>query len=67
VEGQLTIKDVTKTIQVPITFEGFNDEGEIVFTGSKNINRRTFNIDYSGRGVGDVAELDFTIVASKAK
>ena len=65
VEGQLTIKDVTKSIQVPITLEGFNDQGEIIFIGSKNINRREFNIDYSGRGVADAAELDFSIVATR--
>jgi polyisoprenoid-binding protein YceI len=63
VEGELTIKDVTKTIPVPVTLEGINDQGEIVFTGSKNINRREYNIDYSGRGLGDTAELDFRIVA----
>lgn len=62
VEGELTIKDVIKTINVPITLEGINEQGEIVFTGSKNINRREYNIDYSGRGLGDTAELDFRIV-----
>jgi polyisoprenoid-binding protein YceI len=65
VEGELTIKDITQTIQVPITFEGLNDQGEVVFSGSKNINRREFNIDYSGKGVGDVAEMDYRIVARK--
>ncbi|MBR9999275.1 MAG: YceI family protein [Cyclobacteriaceae bacterium] len=63
VEGELTIRDVTKTINVPVTLEEINEEGEIVFSGSKNINRREFNIDYSGRGLGDTAELDFRIVA----
>ncbi len=65
VEGELTIKDVTNDIVVPITLEGINSEGEVVFSGSKNINRREFHIDYSGRGVEDVAEVDFTIVAAK--
>jgi len=67
VEGKLTMKDVTKDIVVPITLEGINPEGLIVFSGSKNINRREFNIDYSGRGVGDVAEVDFTIVAERVQ
>lgn len=65
VEGQLTIKDISQTIKVPITFEGMNEDGHIVFSGSKNINRREYNINYSGKGVGDVAELDFIIVASR--
>jgi polyisoprenoid-binding protein YceI len=65
VEGDLTIKDVTETINVPVILEGINDQGEIVFTGSKNINRREYNIDYSGRGLSDTAELDFKIVGSK--
>ena len=65
VEGNLTIKDVTKAIIVPITLEGINSEGLIVFSGSKNINRQEFHIDYTGRGVQDVAEVDFTIVAER--
>ncbi len=63
VEGNLTIKDVTREIVVPVHYHGMTDEGNIKFTGSKNINRREFNIDYTGRGLGDVAELEFTIVA----
>lgn len=65
VEGDLTIRDVTKNIVVPIKLDEINSNGEIVFSGSKNINRQEFNIKYSGRGVGDVAEVDFTIVAEK--
>jgi polyisoprenoid-binding protein YceI len=65
VTGDLTIKDVTREIVVPITLEGINAEGEIVFKGSKNINRREYHIDYSGRGVKDVAEVDFTIVGER--
>jgi polyisoprenoid-binding protein YceI len=67
VEGELTIKDVTKEIIVPITLEGINSEGQIVFSGSKNINRREYHIDYTGRGLQDVAEIDFTIVADKVE
>ena len=65
VTGDLTIKDVTKSVNVPVTLEGINDQGEIVFTGSKNINRRDYNIDYSGRGLSDTAELEFTIVGKR--
>lgn len=65
VTGDLTIKDVTREIVVPITLEGINPEGQIVFSGSKNINRREFHIDYSGRGVQDVAEVDFRIVGER--
>lgn len=66
VEGQLTIKDVSLQIKVPVVCEGLNKDDQIVFTGSKNINRREYNVNYTGRGVGDVAELDFIIVASRA-
>ena len=65
VEGKLTIKDVTREIVVPVHYHGFTEEGNIKFTGSKNINRREFDINYSGRGLGDVAELEFTIVAER--
>ncbi len=65
VEGSLTIKDVTKRIVVPVNYKGINSQGQILFTGAKNINRREYHIDYTGRGVGDTAEVSFRILADR--
>jgi polyisoprenoid-binding protein YceI len=65
VEGDLTIKDVTKEIVVAVQYKGLNEKGQIMFSGNKNINRRDYNIYYSGRGVNDTAEVYFKIIADK--
>lgn len=58
VEGELTIKDVTKTVQVPFTYFGIRDnplkKGEQVagFEGEFTINRLDYNV-----GDGKFAEM----------
>jgi polyisoprenoid-binding protein YceI len=63
IEGILSIKDVSKKISVPVQHEGFNENSQIRFYGSKKINRRDYNIDYSGKGVSDEVEISFVVVA----
>ena len=56
--GQLTIKDVTQSIEVP--FSGSNHE----YTGAFTINRKEFHVDngeFITKGIGDAVEVNVTI------
>lgn len=67
-KGDLTIKDVTKTIEIPFDYNGIQKENgmEIVtFTGEVILNRFDYNVDYKMFGMGDDATISFTIKAKK--
>lgn len=63
-KGKLTIKDVTKEMDVPFDFKGVENE-VTTFTGMAVVNRKDFHIDYGGMGMGDEATVTFTIKARK--
>ncbi|HEY0297737.1 MAG TPA: YceI family protein [Arachidicoccus sp.] len=59
--GNLSIKNVTKSISIPFTFV---DKGsEAVFNGSFQINRKEFNLNRDG--VGDVIKIDMSVPVTK--
>ncbi len=63
-KGKLTIKDVTKEMDVPFDFNGVENE-VATFTGMTVVNRKDFHIDYGGMGMGDEATVAFTVKARK--
>lgn len=66
--GELTIKDVTRKLGVYFDFDGIEktEQGErALFSGQVEINRRDYNINFTGRGVNDIATISFKIVAEK--
>ncbi|MBW8049524.1 MAG: YceI family protein [Cytophagales bacterium] len=68
-KGDLTIKDVTKTVEVPFNYNGLEEKnGTMVakFSGKVTIDRKDFHLDdYGGMGVDDEAVVSFTIEAKK--
>lgn len=69
VKGKLTIKDVTKEIEVPFNYDGISEkDGTKVakFSGEVVIDRRDFHLDdFSGMGMDDDAIVNFVIEARK--
>lgn len=69
VKGDLTIKDVTKAVEVPFNYNGMEEKnGTMVakFSGKVTIDRKDFHLDdYGGMGVDDEAVVSFTIEARK--
>jgi len=63
-KGRLTIKDVTKELDVPFHFIGVANE-IATFKGMAVVNRKDFHIDYGGMGMGDEATVTFTVKARK--
>ena len=63
VTGDLTIKDVTKSVEIPFNITGFIPGGErsgprMGITGETTINRRDFNVNYGGNVPGtDIPSL----------
>ncbi|MCH2232306.1 MAG: YceI family protein [Crocinitomicaceae bacterium] len=57
VTGQLTIKDVTKEVTIPFTFQDAADGG--IFEGSFKVNRKDYNI--KGNGFGFVVSNEISI------
>jgi polyisoprenoid-binding protein YceI len=63
-KGQLTIKDVSKRINIPFYI---NKEGntKMILIGKFTINRLDFNVGTNGDGVGNKVELQLTIPVEK--
>lgn len=63
--GDLTIKDVTKKVSVPVTFGGLakNQQGkEILGIQTKfTVNRLDYNIQYDPTGAGDRKEVNVVL------
>ena len=57
--GMLTIKDVTKPVQFPFTFEPNGKTG--VFKGHFMIKREDFHIGKSGGSIGDDVTIDLEV------
>jgi polyisoprenoid-binding protein YceI len=60
VTGDLTIKDVTKEISFPFSFENQGSRG--IFKGSFSINRREYHVGKKTRLAGDIINIDIVTV-----
>lgn len=63
IEGNLTVKDVTKKIKVPVTFGGINKNAssgkEVMGLQAKfTINRMDYNINYDPTGAGVAKDVE---------
>lgn len=61
VEGTLKIKDVSKLVQIPFTFDENNGAG--IFEGSFQINRKDYNLIKNG--VGENVKISIKLPVSK--
>lgn len=61
--GNLTIKDVTKAVEIPFTF--VPDGGNGVFKGDFSFKREDFNIGKSGGSIGDMITIHLEIPVKK--
>jgi polyisoprenoid-binding protein YceI len=61
VTGKLTIKETTKDISIPFTFEGTGNDG--TFTGNFDINRTDYGLIRNG--VGEVVKIELVIPVKK--
>jgi polyisoprenoid-binding protein YceI len=60
----VTIKKVTKTIQIPFTFLE-KEEGQAIFSASFPINRTEFGVGESSKLLADIAQINVLINVSK--
>ena len=60
--GNLRIKNITKKITFPFTFENKNSEG--VFRGNFEVNRNDFNLNR--KGVGDNIKIELVVPVKKS-
>jgi polyisoprenoid-binding protein YceI len=61
--GDLTIKDVTKPVEIPFTFVPDGDGG--VFKGNFTFKREDFNIGKPGGSIGDMITIQLEIPVKK--
>lgn len=61
--GDLTMKDVTKEVQLPFTFNTTNTGG--VFTGTLSVNRADYHIGSKGGIIASQIEVEITAVVTK--
>lgn len=61
--GELTIKDVTKSVEIPFTFAPNGNAG--VFKGSFTFKREDFNIGKSGGSIGDMITITLDVPVKK--
>jgi polyisoprenoid-binding protein YceI len=61
--GALTIKDVTKPVEIPFTFTANGNAG--VFKGSFTFKREDFNIGKSGGSIGDLITITLEVPVKK--
>jgi len=61
VQGDLTIKGITKPVEIPFTFT--NKDGSGVFKGQFTIPRAEFNLGKPGGSVGSIITVMLTIPA----
>jgi len=70
VVGDLTIKDVTKEIELPLTYVGkFENEdfASAAFEGSIVIDRAEFHVGEAGGMLGDEVTIDFSFELNPKK
>lgn len=60
---KLTIRDVTKSIKIPFSFEQNNDEA--TFKGSFQINRRDYNVGGWSMILGNEVDIDLLVKVKK--
>jgi len=63
-EGDLKLKDVTKMVQIPFTFQPGGDNSG-VFKGNFNIKREDYNIGKPGGSIGDEIRIDLEVPVTK--
>jgi polyisoprenoid-binding protein YceI len=61
--GDLTMKGVTRTVEIPFTFTPNGDAG--VFKGRFTIRREDFNLGKSGGSVGSEVTIDLVVPVKK--
>jgi len=61
--GNLTIRDVTKEVTIPFTFETNDNKG--VFKGSFEVNRTEYGVGKSGKEVGDIITMNLEVPVEK--
>jgi polyisoprenoid-binding protein YceI len=61
--GNLTIKDVTKPVEIPFTFTADGSSG--VFKGDFSFKRTDFNIGKPGGSIGDVITIHLDVPVNK--
>jgi polyisoprenoid-binding protein YceI len=62
-DGELTLKGVTKTVQIPFTFQPNGNTG--VFKGEFNIKREDYNIGKPGGSIGDQVTINLEVPVTK--
>jgi polyisoprenoid-binding protein YceI len=61
--GELTIKDVTRSVEIPFTFTSNGNAG--VFKGSFTFKRSDFNIGKEGGSIGDMITITLEVPVKK--
>jgi polyisoprenoid-binding protein YceI len=62
-KGDLTIKGVTKEIEIPFTFKNMGDHGE--FIGTLSLNRHDYNIGGKTKIMGDQVDIQIKADVNK--
>ncbi len=62
-KGELTMKGVTKAVEIPFTFKPSGNAGE--FDGTLTINRAEFNVGDKGGSVGETIDITLEIPVTK--
>lgn len=67
VHGTLTIRGITHEEAIPVKLEGYynNEKNIIEFTGSLEIDRNKYDVDYTGRLIADMAKINYKLVVKK--
>lgn len=59
--GQLTIKDVSKEVTIPFTFDEQGDEG--VFRGTFELNRKDYNLEKNK--IGEIIQVELVVPVNR--
>ncbi|HEY4874177.1 MAG TPA: YceI family protein [Puia sp.] len=61
--GELTMKGITKPVEIPFTFSG--NGSSCVFKGEFTINREEYNVGKKGGSVGNIITISLEVPAKK--
>jgi polyisoprenoid-binding protein YceI len=61
--GELTLKGITKPVEIPFTFAANGSSG--VFKGEFNINREDYNVGKHGGSVGNIITISLEVPVKK--
>jgi polyisoprenoid-binding protein YceI len=61
--GELTLKGITKPVEIPFTFSGNGSSG--VFKGQFTINRQEYKLGKKGGSVGDIITINLEVPVKK--